>query len=338
MGDELFRAFISRLDAIREFTPVAQRFYSHVYRIPSRVIKIITSHRVLSPEGFNTKSEAGRFGTEIFTYMEKLGALGVPISPVSETNMLVLSGQETGRPFIVLDAPDGGASVEMLLEQSNSDAAIRDLAVGMMRAVLPVLQQQKLAHGYPEVGIDATPGNFTLVYGSIMYIDFTPPRYFSPDRGYRIEYPQPEGEEEIREGLRRYYEPDGVLTRWLTDCCRIRPDKRSLFLAVLRDTLPYGIWGPVIDALCSVRLPAELHAREWETAIESARQPFELRDLACAMAAVNGSDPVSAKRWLDEFFHASRHHPGKPVPQEQFSLLKMHLRDRRISLLVETEI
>lgn len=332
MEHELFRAFLSYLAARQEFVPVAQRFYSQVYRITGRrIYKVISSHQVMS-EGFRTKSEASAFGTDILAYMEKLAALGVPIPPIEETHLFILNAQATRRPFIVLDTIDGGSSIEMLWEQEESSNGIMEFTAGMIQAILPVLLQEKPAGGYGEVGIDAMASNFTLLDGCITYIDFTPPRYYSPDRGYRIEYPQPADEGEVREGIWRYYEAEGIIIRLFTDCCRILPDKRNVFLETIRDELPNDLWRRVTDVLSSIHLPADLHAPEWKAAIQSAKKPIELRDLACAIAAADGL-MVSAKKWLEEFFHASRHHPGQPVAEERLNSLRTLLFERRISLL-----
>jgi len=312
----------------QECLTIAERFYSQVYRMGARIIKISNPHKDLCPEGFTTKSEASNFATEVLTYMEKLAGLDVPVSSVLHTKLHILHEEKTGRPFVAFDVPDGGVSVESLLAEGESHHALRELARGMIRAFLPVFFQERLESKYHEVGIDPIPSNFALADGRMTYIDFTPPRYFSPDRGYRVEYPQPADETELRDAIRRYYEPYGIVTRWLTDCCRIRPDGRDIFLGVMRQLLPDALWDLVNRELGSLHLPSDLRTPEWPAAIRSASQSTDLRDFACAIAAADGSDPSATREWLHQFFTASRHHPGQPIPDGTLDILQSKLLDR----------
>ncbi|GEM_PF-3451133 len=330
MDRELLLSFLSEFGLDEQgFIPIGQRFYCQVYRMPAmqRVIKIITSHRVLQPEGFHTKSEAIGFAKDIVTYMEKLTELGVSVSPVEETNLFVLGAHNTGETFIVISVPDGGKSVEMFLEAAPSKS-LHDLAIGMIHTLLPVLQQTRIpSQGYAEVGIDAVPSNFALTNGRMTYIDFTPPRYFSPDHGFRVEYPQPASEAEMREARWRYYEPCGILTRWLTDCCRIRPDGRNIFISALRESIDPPLWQFMKSHLRSLNLPTDINMPEWQIAIKFMRQPIDIRDMACAMAYTEEFDALS-KEWLSEIFIASRHHPGEPIPEEKLEGLRTRLLER----------
>lgn len=332
MDNSLFlSSFLSEFELReQEFTLIGERFYSRVYRASTtgRVIKIITSHRVLQPEGFRTKSEAIHFCAEIVTYMEKLAQLQVPVSSVSETNVFILGARITGESFIVISTPDGGTSVEMLFEGAQSHSFLRELSLEIINNLLPVLCQPKLASGYSEVAIDPVPSNFALAQGRMTYIDFTPPRYFSPDYGYRVEYPQPTSQVELHEAIWRYYEPSGIVIRWLTDCCRIRPDGRDIFLDVLRESLPNELWQCLTSQLRSLSLPYNIQSLEWRNAIYEVDQLIDLRDMACAIAATDGFDPVSAKKWLNAFFITSRHHPGQSIPDDKIDVLKKMLLDR----------
>ena len=335
MARELLLLFLSEFGLDEKgFVPIGQRFYCQVYRMPAmqRVIKIITSHRVLQPEGFHTKSEAIGFAKDIVTYMEKLAALGLPVSPIEETNLFVLGARNTGETFIVISVPDGGKSVEMFLEAVQSPDSLQELALGMIHTLLPVLRQTRIpSQGYSEVGIDAVPSNFALHNGRMTYIDFTPPRYYSPDHGFRVEYPQPALEAEMREARWRYYEPCGILTRWLTDCCRIRPDGRTIFIDTLRESVDETLWRSIKMQLLSLNLPAEFSSPEWQIAVDldyvSAHQPIDIRDIACAMAYTDTYN-AEAKQWLGEIFVASRHHPGEPIPEQKLEILRAKLQER----------
>lgn len=330
MPRELFLSFLSEfgLDE-QDFLPIGERFYCQVYRMPAmhRVIKIITSHRVLQPEGFHTKSEAIGFAKEIVTYMEKLAGLGVSVSSLEQTNLFVLGSKTTGETFITISTPDGGRSVEMFLEDACSRNSLYALAIGMIKTLLPVLHQTRLTQGYAEVGMDGVPSNFAITNGRMTYIDFTPPRYFSPDHGYRVEYPQPICEAEMREARWRYFEPCGILTRWLTDCCRVRPDGRNVFISALRECIDNDLWRFMKNHLRSLTLPSNLCAPEWKTAIEAVHQPIDIRDMACAMAHTQKFDAL-AKNWLDTIFVASRHHPGEPIPKDKLNTLRNMLLQR----------
>ncbi|MDP3779018.1 MAG: hypothetical protein Q8R30_03205 [bacterium] len=338
MPRELLLSFLSEFGLDEQgFVPIGQRFYCQVYRMSAmqRVIKIITSHRVLQPEGFHTKSEAIGFAKDIVTYMEKLAGLGVSVSPIEETNLFVLGAKNTGETFIVISVPDGGKSVEMFLEAVCSPHSLHNLALSMIKTILPVLQQTRIpSQGYSEVGMDAVPSNFALNNGRMTYIDFTPPRYYSPDHGFRVEYPQPTLEAEMREARWRYYEPSGILTRWLTDCCRIRPDGRNQFISALRESVDGALWRFMEKHLRSLTLPADFKAPEWQIAVESVHQPIDIRDIACAMAHTDTYD-ASSKQWLSEIFIASRHHPGEPIPKDKLDALRNMLLDR-LSTMVST--
>lgn len=336
MDNELFLSFLSEFGLRKEeFMLIGQRFYSQVYRMSAmcRVIKIITSHRVLQPEGFHTKSEAISFAQDIVTYMEKLAALGVSVSPISETSLFILGAQRMGETFLVISVPDGGISVEALLERAQScaspypSASLYALSVEMINMLLPVLHQSRLTNGYAEVGMDAVPSNFALRDGRMSYIDFTPPRYFSPDQGYRVEYPQPTSETELREARWRYYEPCGILTRWLTDCCRIRPDGRNMFLSALSESIDDELWQLMNSQLRSLSLPLDFRMPEWRATVESIHQPIDIRDIACAIAYTDHFDAQS-RQWLNGVFIASRHHPGEPIPEKKLETLRMMLFDR----------
>lgn len=316
-----------------DFELIAERFYSWVYRISptGRVVKVSTAHRDLRPEGFQTKSEASHFGAEMFTYMEKLAKLGVPIPSISETDLSIVTDRSRGKPFAVLNVPDAGLSVGSLLEHCELPS-LRELAKEMICALLPVFYQPCIVSGgYPEVGIDSTASNFTLRDSILAYVDFTAPRYYSPNRGYRIEYPQPDSEVELRQGRWQYYSFCGIITRWLNDCCRIRPDGRGIFLDVLTECLPHEIWRSAKSQLYSLRLPSDLHAPDWRIAIRGAGLT-DLRDLACAVAFGDGLDPVGTKQWLGDFYTASRHHPGQPISQERLDSLRVNLLNRFASL------
>mgnify|MGYP001587957091 FL=1 len=331
MDNALLLSFLSECE-LREqkFVLIGERFYSQVYRASTigRVIKIITSHRVLQSEGFRTKGEAIHFSGEIVTYMEKLAQLGVSVSPISETNISIMGAKNTGESFIVISTPDGGTSVEMLYEKAQSDASLREFSLEIINNLLPVLYQPKLTNGYNEVAIDPVPSNFTLAKGRMTYIDFTPPRYFSLDCGYRVEYPQPASQIELHEAIWRYYEPCGILTRWLTDSCRIRPDGRNIFLDTLRESLSDELWKSLASQLQSLSLPSHIQRLDWRNAIYEVNQLIDLRDMACAIAATDCFDLVSTKQWLKDFFIASRHHPGQSIPDDKLDTLKTLLLDR----------
>ncbi len=332
MNHKFLSSFLSQCEFYgQEFEFVAERFYSRVYRIPGRVIKIITPHHILRPDGFASRSEASAFNTEILTYMEKVAALGIPIPSIADTHTVISSARKTNEPFILMDVPDGGLSLEMGLECALSSDFLRELAQGMINAVLCVFHQPWLTSGYPEIGIDPIASNFVFRekdLATMVYVDFTAPRYFSPDSGYRVEYPQPTSKAEILEAVRRYYEPCGIVTRWLTDCCRIRPDARGIFLDVLNELLPSELWKSVKSQLRSLHLALDIHASEWRKAIHSVSQLADLRDFACAIAATDGADPIGTKQWLNEFFIASRHHPGQLLSDEKLTALRSQLVDR----------
>ncbi len=332
MDNELFLSFLSEFGLHKEeFALIGERFYSQVYRAVAkrRVIKIITSHRVLQSEGFHTKSEAMGFAMDILTYMEKLDKLGVSVSPLSETNLFLLGAQSTGEIFLVISALDGGISVETLLERAESSDHLYALSMEMLRILSPALCQPRLADGYAEIGMDGVPSNFALHEGRMTYIDFTPPRYYSPDQGYRVEYPQPVSQAELYEAIWRYYEPCGIITRWLTDCCRIRPDGRSTFLTALQQSIDCELWQFINSQLPSLNLPFDFttHMREWRIAIESMHKAIDLRDIACAIAYTDSFD-ARAKQWLNDVFIASRHHPGEPIHEEKLGSLRKTLLDR----------
>lgn len=333
MNHKFLSSFLSLLECYgKEFEFVAERFYSRVYRIPGRVIKIITPHHVLRPDGFASRSEASAFMTEILTYMEKIAALGIPVPSIEDTHMVISSARKTNEPFILMDVPDGGISVEKSMEcvQSSLDF-LRELAQEMVRAMLHAFHQPRMVEGYQEIGIDPIASNFVFHddnLATMVYVDFTAPRYFSPNHGYRVEYPQPANEAEIREAVWRYYEPCGIITRWFTDCCRIRPDARGIFLDVLEKMLPDKLWGFVRTQLRSLRLPSDIQASEWRHAISEVRQLADFRDFACAIAATDGMNPTETKTWLSTFFIASRHHAGQPLPDEKLADLRCRLFDR----------
>ena len=327
MDNELFLSFLSEFGLHKEeFALIGERFYSQVYRAVAkrRVIKIITSHRVLQPEGFHTKSEAMGFARDILTYMEKLEKLGVRVSPLSETNLFLLGAQGTGEIFLVISALDGGISAETLLEGAGSKDCLYELSMEMIRILSPALHQPRLAGGYPEIGMDGVPSNFAVYDGHMTYIDFTPPRYYSRDQGYRVEYPQPATHAELYEAIWRYYEPCGIITRWLTDCCRIRPDGRNIFLTALRQSIDDELWQFMKNQLPSLNLPLDFKMGEWRITIESMRKAIDIRDIACAMAYTDNFDP-RAKHWLNDIFIASRHHPGEAIHEEKLEALRIKL-------------
>lgn len=328
MDHKFLSAFLSQLGFYgHDFELVAERFYSRVYRVPGRVVKVITPHHVLRPEGFGSRSEASSFGTEILTYMEKLAALGVPVSPVAETHIVVSGTRETAEPFVLMDVPDGGASLEGMLARASSHEFIRELAHGMVHVVLHVLRQSRLAGGYLEVGIDPIASNFVIQkddIATLTYVDFTAPRYFSADKQHRIEYPQPMSESELRAGRWTYYDPCGIAIRWLTDSCRVRPDARQIFLEVLCENLPAKLWKAVRERLPSLRY----HPSQWHSVLQDVYGLTDLRDIACGLAAADGADPVVTRQWLQGFFEASRHHPGQPFPDEKLGALRAQLTDR----------
>ncbi len=333
MKHKFLSSFLSRLEHYgEEFEFVAERFYSRVYRIPGRVIKIITPHHVLRPEGFASRSEASAFMTEILTYMEKVAALGVSVPSLEDTHAVISSAHTTNEPFILMDVPDGGISVEKSMECAESSPDfLRGLAQEMVYAMRCVFRQSRLPDGCQEVGIDPIASNFVFHnknLATMQYVDFTAPRYFSPHYGYRVEYPQPANEAEIREAVWRYYEPCGIITRWLTDCCRIRPDARGIFLDVLKKMLPDELWRSAKSQLQSLHLPPDIRTSEWRHAISEVRQLADFRDLACAIAAADGTNAVGTQKWLSEFFIASRHHAGQPLPDEKLAALKRQLFDR----------
>lgn len=333
MNHKFLSSFLSQIECYgKEFEFVAERFYSRVYRVPGRVIKIITPHHVLRPDGFASRSEASSFMTEILIYTEKIAALGIPIPPLSDTHAAISSTRKTNEPFILMDVPDGGVSVEKSMScMQSSFGFLRELAGEMVRVMLYAFRQPHLPDGYQEVGIDPIASNFVLRNNNLatmVYVDFTAPRYFSPDYGYRVEYPQPANEAEIREAVWRYYEPCGIITRWFTDCCRIRPDARGIFLDVLEKMLPDKLWMLVRTQLPSLRLPLDIRTSEWHSAISEASQLADFRDFACAIAATDGANPTETQKWLSEFFIASRHHAGQPLPDEKLAVLRHQLFDR----------
>lgn len=334
MNHKFLSSFLSQLECYgKEFEFVAERFYSRVYRIPGRVIKIITPHHILRPDGFASRSEAGAFMTEILIYMEKVAELGIPIPSLEDTHVVISGTRTTNEPFILMDVPDGGTSVEknMVHGQVSFDF-LRELAQRMMGIMMHALLQPRLSDEYQEVGIDPIASNFVLhdnKLATMQYVDFTAPRYFSPDCGYRVEYPQPTNKAELHEAIERYYDPCGIITRWLTDCCRIRPDARSIFLDVLEGLLPEELWAPMKKCLQSLCLPPDVREPAWRHAISSARQLTDFRDLACAIAAADGADLAGTQRWISEFFNASRHHAGQLLPDEQLDGLRRQLFARR---------
>ncbi len=325
MDHKFLSSFLSQLGPYgHDFELVAERFYSRVYRIPGRVVKVITPHHVLRPEGFVNRSEASSFGTEILTYMEKLAALGVPVSPIAETHMVISGVRETGESFVLMDVPDGGASLESLLARASSQECIRELAHGMVNAILHALRQSRHAGGYLEVGIDPIASNFVIQkddIATLTYVDFTAPRYFSADKQHRIEYPQPTSESELRAGRWTYYDPCGIVTRWLTDSCRVRPDARQIFLDVLCQTLPAKLWRALRERLPSLRYKPS----QWHSILRDVYGLIDLRDMACELAAADGADPAGTRQWLQKFFEDSRHHPGQPIPDEKLGFLQNQL-------------
>ena len=303
---------------------IGQRFYADVYRLEGqRVLKLIAGHRILNPRGFASKSEAVFFAHEICVYQEKLAAVDVPVVSLAETTIAVLTEPTSGRPFIVMLMPFAGKSAEFLFRQADSTQALfSDLADSMIQSLLRVISQPD-GNTLTPVGIDAQVSNFVVNdHGCITYVDFTPPRYFSADRGYRVEYPQPANIGELEAGIDRYYRPTGILARWLTDCCRVRPEARRIFVDELARQISPDLRLRLGQILPTLSLSDSSSRREIIAVITATETLIGLRDCACLLASLDGREPA----WLEKFFNQSRHHPGQhtadiPLDQLKFELL-----------------
>lgn len=280
---------------------IARGAYSVTHRLEAHVAKVAHAHP-FSEQSRTTVSDLEEYrcyAAQCVEYQRRLASLGVPVPPLEQTivGTLIEGSVEEGTEVSVFTVTEyAGQPLQIVSAAAPTRAVICADARDVLQAVLPVLEQERDREGRVPVGIDVQLKNFVRAARRVVYVDFTPPRFYTPEGGFRVEWPQPRDTRALEEGWKRFYMPAGILLQWLSYCCLWAPDARPLFLQLLRRHVPSPLAAELFSTFSFLRLSARSTRRAWRRAVATAVDSTELRAIACALAAPTGTHPETRSR------------------------------------------
>lgn len=279
--------------------PLSSGFNTDVYFFDQEVLKVIGDLKRPKEKKINlTSAQATWLGNSIALYEGQLKAAGM-LMPSGFNWLIDQLDEDPSHYFLIVRQQFvGRQNAKVELKAANSETQIQQITGDILMAMEPIFLKENLG----QLGIDPLPENFLYYQGGIYYVDLFPPRCKVEDR-FITEYPEPISQIGQQLGYWKHYTIEGLMVVFLTQLARIRPDYFKLYWEEVNKRLIDHGQRKASDNINQWILSTSNHS---VSAVGKVSNPYQLRLIACQLAARNELDPIL----LEKIFGITHYEDG----------------------------